>query len=421
VAATNNTKRLVATVVLTFAYVSAGVLGLVRLLYKRPGREGRPLVLIGTFHNPNWVWAHVQPLAAAHHGQVILVADAPIPHIDNLICRCPPPWVQRICSRAGAKLLWSVLVAIRYRPAVCMGYHVFPAGVIALVAATLSGARSSFQVTSGPLELEGGGWHAENAVLIALQYRSAIVEWAVLFMVRQFDWLIVRGVRAAEYLRDIGFAGRIDMITGSVAYPPTVNGWDQRDVDILFVGRLTEYKRPDRFVKVMSLVRSQGLAARAVMIGDGPDKPALLEQMATLNVADQIELVGQRHDVEDFHARAKLIVLTSRWEGVSIAMLEAMAHGVVPVVSDVGDLRDFVIPTTGFLLQEDDLDGFGVAIGRLLSDKAEWSRYSAAARDLIARTSSKNAVTQKWHEALLEICGETPRALRVKPDAPVKT
>ena len=112
------------------------------------------------------------------------------------------------------------------------------------------------------MRVEGGGWHAENALLVALGAPALRVEKAALFMTRQFECLVVRGSGARRFLRQHGCEQRIETITGSVPFPPAVGDFDARDVDLLFLGRLAEYKRPDRFVEVVrELVAPRGLGA----------------------------------------------------------------------------------------------------------------------------------------------------------------
>ena len=392
-------KRLIAVIALTSIYTLAGLISKLRFL-RGPRRAG-PILLIGTFHNPNWVWAHVEPIARCEAAEVYLVADEPIEGIPNVNNVCAPRWLQKSITRAGAKFVWSLYIALKIRPSVCMGYHVFPAGVIALIAATISGARASFQVTAGELELEGGGWHAENALLVALQRESILAERAVHFMTRQFDLLVVRGNRAKDYCRKLGYKNAIELVTGSVVYPEEIP--QERDIDMLFIGRLAEYKRPDRLLEVLSKVTTERPETNLVMIGEGPDLQALENQAAELGISENVSFLGQRSDVEQFQARSKTNVLTSRWEGVSIAMLEAMAWGVVPVVSDVGDLRDFVTPETGALLHENDIDGFATAILSLLNNHNLWKEKSAQCRTMIRDRSSKQAVCARWQHIFKEL------------------
>ncbi len=396
----NILKRQLAISILSILYVSAGLLSKVRIFRDTKRREG-PVLLIGTFHNPNWIFAHVEPIAQAM--PVVVVTDEPIVGIANLSNLCAPKWLQKILSRAGAKFIYSIYAALKTRPSVCMGYHIFPAAIIALISATLSGARAAYQVTSGQLELEGGGWHAENVLLVALQKKSILVEKAVHFMVRQFDLVIVRGTLAKMYLRELGYSGTLEVVTGSVFYPEKVDNYEMRKIDLLFVGRLSECKQLNHLIQAFKSVVSLRPKTKLVIVGDGPEMHSLKKRINDSNLSDNVQILGQQKNVEFFQTQAIMNILTSRWEGVSIAMLEAMAYGVVPIVFDVGDLRDFVTPETGYLLAEGDIEGIAESILSLLKDKNKWRYLSENCRKIILATSSKKAVCYRWERILNSI------------------
>ena len=141
-------------------------------------------------------------------------------------------------------------------------------------------------------------------------------------------------------------------------------------------------------------------------MGDGPDTEDLKRQVAELGIESNVEFLGLRSDVLDLNLNAKIFALTSRWEGVSIAMLEAMSCGTIPVVSDVGDLRDVVDSgDNGFVFDEDDLDSFAETISGLLADESRMTEFSQAARATVEDRCSREAVTRRW--------GATFRDMRV--------
>lgn len=409
-------RRILAIVVLTCAY---GMTWILSVVLRSPGtdgparRNGRILV-IGTFHNPNWFFAHLEPLARCSDSEVILVADGHTADIEGLTVVVPPAWISRILTRGAAKILWSFWYALRKRPDMYMGYAIFPAATTALLLGRIFRRPACFQVTSGPLELDGGGYHAENRVLSMLGYPSAWVEKLVLGVTRQFELLVVRGGRAEAYLRDNGATNRIVRITGSVAMPDSVPPPAARPIDVIFVGRLTPRKRPDRFVAAMAQVAKQLPQVRACIVGDGPEDAALQKQINELGLEENIELLGLRSDVLDLQLQSRIFALTSRWEGVSIAMLEAMSCGTIPVVSNVGDLADVV--QTGFngvILDENDIDGFAGNIAAILQDDQRLAELSAAARQTVVDQNSREAVTRRWTKTLAEINvvdGETARS-----------
>lgn len=400
---TYHLKRWAAVSFLTLAYgfaiVVARITGTPRAV--SDARKTGRILVIGTFHNPNWFYAHLEPLARCSNSQIILVADGYTGEVEGLKVIVPNRIVSKLLSRAGAKLLWSVWCAIKYRPDHYMGYAIFPAATTALILGRIFRRPSCFQVTSGPLELAGGGFHAENKILSSLGKPSRWIEKLAFSLTSQFDLLIVRGHKAKDFIRGFGATNRIETITGSVEMPADCPHSPARRVDLIFVGRLTKRKRPDRFVDVVARVARTLPEVRCLIVGDGPEEEAVRQQIEDNGLNDQITMLGLRDDVLELQGQSKIFVLTSRWEGVSIAMLEAMSSGTIPVVSDVGDLRDVVDQgKNGFVLDENDVDGFSVRILELLQDEERLLQLSLAARQTVYDRCSREAIARKWHETL---------------------
>lgn len=404
--------RLIAICSLTVVYSFAIFMSIVgrRLVgfrsrpgHSRPGHSRRRRIIInGTFHNPNWFFAHIAPLVQSDYGEVILVCDPPVGELPNLTLVHPPGWARKLFTSAGARSIWTLFEGIRHPADVFVGYHIFPSAVTALICSRLTGAKAVYQVTSGPLELEGGGWHAENKLMVALGGPSKLVESLAHSVMREFDLLIVRGTRARDYAVSHGHKNPIEIITGSVE--TSVPLAKTKDIDVALVGRLTEYKRPDRFIRVIAAIVAGGRHCNAVIVGDGPDREALEQLARSLGVSEHISFLGQRKDVPDIVSRAKVFVLTSRWEGVSIAMLEAMATQAVPVVANVGDLSDFVIPdVTGYLIDEDNIDQYAARIVELLEDDDKRCRMATAARNLVIEHCDRALLSTRWHKIFTDL------------------
>lgn len=402
-------NRIISIIVLTLIYGLTIIISIIGRPFTRTHPLSQKRILInGTFHNPNWFFAHIEPIVRSNYGEVILVCDEPIADLPGLRYACPPRWAARVFSRAGAKFLWTFGLGLRYGADLFMGYHIFPSAITALICARLQGAKAAYQVTSGPLELDGGGWHAENKILIKLNRPSLLVERLAFAVTRNFDLVVVRGNSAARFVRERAkYRNYLEIITGSVDTRSQLMR-DQRDIDVIFVGRLTEYKRPDRLVKALAIVAKNVPTLHATFVGDGPDLADLMLQVCTLGLEKNIKFLGQRSDVPELMGKARVFVLTSRWEGVSIAMLEAMALGVVPVVSDVGDLRDFVEDNiTGFILSGEDIDGFGERISQLLCNESLRIRLAQNARERIVACCDRGSLAQRWKQVLLRTMSET--------------
>lgn len=393
--------RILATVLLAASY------SIVAVLSRLSGRRGRGMrrssriLVIGTFHNPNWFHSHIGPLCQCGVQEVILVCDHPMDQKERLRYACPPRIVSMLLSRAAAKFIWAVLYGIRFRPDLYMGYHIFPAAISALAAARILNRPACYQVTSGQTELEGGGWLAENRILNALGAPSSAIEKMASAVVSEFDLVVVRGSGAKKYLRAFGYERQLAIITGSAEVPQSCLEHNARDIDVIFVGRLTDCKRPDQFVAIMQEVVRLRSTLKAVMIGDGPNEEKLIHQIAGQGLQGNVELLGKRKDVATLMARSRVFVLTSRSEGLSIAMIEAMMSGVVPVVADVGDLKDLVQDgVNGYVVAGDDIATFLHHILRLLDESDLWQCCSRNASDVAKDYSSIDAITGKWRDEI---------------------
>jgi glycosyltransferase involved in cell wall biosynthesis len=397
--------RAAAVAVLSAAYGATTLL--CRLLNRRiepSWRRSGCILVIGTFHNPNWFHAHIRPLVRSGIGEVILVCDEVVERVSGVRFECPPHWMVALLSRAGAKFLWAIRCTFRYRPDLYMGYHIFPAAITALVLARLFGRPACYQVTGGPLELEGGGWRMENRVLSALQRPSSHVARLVTGVMKEFDSVVVRGSGAEAYVRNTGYRGSLAVITGSAEPAAAWRDFAERSIDLAFVGRLMADKGPERFIAVAAALAKQLPRMRAVVVGDGPDRQALKSLARELGAESNVEFLGQRSDVTDLLAVSRVFVLTSRSEGVSIAMLEAMAAGAVPVVANVGDLADLVEhEVNGFIVAQDDIAGYSAAALRLLSSQDQWRGCSRRAFGSALATSGVDAIARRWHSHLCTV------------------
>jgi len=187
---------------------------------RRPWKPTGRIMVTGTFHNPGWYMSHVIPLSRSGVKEVILVVDEPQLPLERVRFVCPPKWVSRLLSRAGAKAIWMILAGLRYRPDLYMGYHIAPGACSALVAGKLLGRPSCYQMVAGPVEVMGGGVDAIESMGAILGRPSKLIETTALAVVRLFDLIVVRGSRAKEYLEAQDVKGSIALITGSVnGYP----------------------------------------------------------------------------------------------------------------------------------------------------------------------------------------------------------
>jgi glycosyltransferase involved in cell wall biosynthesis len=148
---------------------------------------------------------------------------------------------------------------------------------------------------------------------------------------------------------------------------------------IVSVGRLHEPKDFVTLARALRELPRDGF--RALIVGDGPDRPAVERELRDGGVEDRVELTGERGDVPRLLADADVFVLSSRSECMPISVLEAMAAGLPVVATAVGGLPEMVVDgETGLLVEPGDAEGMGRALARLAADPETRARMGAAGR-----------------------------------------
>lgn len=145
------------------------------------------------------------------------------------------------------------------------------------------------------------------------------------------------------------------------------------------VGRLEPLKGFD--VLIDALAELPGVTA--VVAGEGPAREALLQRARERSVADRFVLLGRQHEIGPFLRSLDVFVLPSRLEGLSLALLEAMAAQAAAVATDVGGTREALAPgETGLLVPPDDAPALAGAIRTLLEDDRLRERFGTRAHEV---------------------------------------
>jgi glycosyltransferase involved in cell wall biosynthesis len=108
------------------------------------------------------------------------------------------------------------------------------------------------------------------------------------------------------------------------------------------VANLTPKKDQGTLIAAMVLLRERVPDPRLVIIGDGPSRPLLEDQVRSLGLHGSVLFAGVRDDVPELLPALDVFSLSSLHEGLPIALLEAMAAGVPPVVTAVGGIPEVV-------------------------------------------------------------------------------
>ncbi len=157
---------------------------------------------------------------------------------------------------------------------------------------------------------------------------------------------------------------------------------------LLSVGRLVQQKDHATLFAALALLKSRPWTL--VILGDGPLKPALQQQAQQLGIAERIQFMGFVTDVLPWYAQAQLLVLSSRWEGLPAAPIEALACGCNVVTTDCSPgLRELMLAADlPAPVPVGDAPALALAIEILLARP----RPSAAVSQIAARYSTAAAI-----------------------------
>jgi glycosyltransferase involved in cell wall biosynthesis len=148
---------------------------------------------------------------------------------------------------------------------------------------------------------------------------------------------------------------------------------------VVAVGRLKAPKDFLTFIRALGRLRPGSF--EAVIVGDGPDRARLEDEIDSLGLAGHVRLAGERRDVPELLAGADVFALPSASEGMPVSVLEAMAAGLPVVASRVGGVPEQVADgETGLLVRPGDPHDLAAALARLLGDEDLRHRLGAAGR-----------------------------------------
>ncbi|MGA2867210.1 MAG: glycosyltransferase family 4 protein [Verrucomicrobiota bacterium] len=169
---------------------------------------------------------------------------------------------------------------------------------------------------------------------------------------------------------------------------------------VLYLGRLQqEQKRVRLFPQMLQALVASGIPFHWTVAGEGPDRALLESAMKSAAPAQTVSFPGriQYGDVPRVLSEHDVFLLASDYEGLPLSLLEAMARGLVPVISELpSGVGEVVDQTTGKLVPPDNVPGYAEAIIWLHSHRQEMSRLSRNAREAVRHKFSVAAMTDRW-------------------------
>lgn len=165
------------------------------------------------------------------------------------------------------------------------------------------------------------------------------------------------------------------------------------------VGRLVALKNHALLIGLLPELRARFAGLRLVLIGDGPLRAELAQQVHALGLGDCVHFAGDRSDVARLLCALDVFVQPSRTEGLSIALLEASAAGCAIVASRVGGTPEIVADgERGRLFESEDAAGLQAMLAELLADAGQRQRLGDAARAWAEREVGIERARERYAE-----------------------
>ncbi len=247
--------------------------------------------------------------------------------------------------------------------------HSSKAGVLGRLAAQLAGVPSIYT---------DHGWAFAARLSWYLKLLSIPSEWLAAHWCRKI-------ITNSKY--DLGLALRyriaspsklVQVYYGIPDTPHRANPGKTDEVCIGMVARFNPQKNQNLLLHALSEVK---LPFKLILVGDGPNLSQAQETARKLGLAERVEFLGSRQDVDKILSQVHISVLSTHWESFGLVSVEAMRSGLPVVSSDVGGVREVVVEgETGFLVPLDDVKAMRERLTQLIADAELRVRMGQAGR-----------------------------------------
>lgn len=225
-------------------------------------------------------------------------------------------------------------------------------------------------------------------------------QWLQRLMEKKVDAVVALTEQDAGYYQK---ARRVEVIPNFTAMS-LQNDSDLTSHTCLAIGRLIEAKNFTRLIDIWQKVNARHPDWRLDIVGDGPEESLLQKKIISSGLQDSITLHHATNEVEKYYRQSSIFLLTSKFEGLSMVIIEAMTCG-LPVVSvdcDFGPRHLICNEVNGYLTPYDDDEAMAEAICTLMDDKALRISFGQASKERAARFQPA-PIMSKWIQLFANI------------------
>lgn len=239
-------------------------------------------------------------------------------------------------------------------------------------------------------------------------YRSVLQKFVFGNASEQLSTLVCVSDFLTEYARSFGETEtKIEFIPYGVPIPQKAASLSQETMKLIYVGRLVEeQKQISQVTAAMCRAVEEIPNTLSIIYGNGADKhnavEIIIEKGGNLPILFGGEIDNSQ--IQNVMLEAQILVLLSDYEGLPIALMEAMACGLVPICLDIrSGIPELIEDGVTGLLVKDRNDSFIEAVKRLQNNPQLWQQISLRARAKIVNSYSHESCTQKWIKTLQEL------------------
>ena len=171
------------------------------------------------------------------------------------------------------------------------------------------------------------------------------------------------------------------------------------------VGRLYYQKDPITLIKSFKIINNRFPNTKLVMVGDGPLEQVCIKLIDKLGLKSKIDLTGYQKNSKAYYKIFDIFMLSSHYEGLPYALLEAMSMGIPSVGTNVVGIKDLILNgRTGYLAEEEDYNGLADAVINLLSNPQLMSEFSENAKNITRENFNFNNGIKEYQEFYSSVC-----------------
>jgi glycosyltransferase involved in cell wall biosynthesis len=231
-----------------------------------------------------------------------------------------------------------------------------------------------------------------------------LIELFNLFVFKKSKIITVTGKKTRSYLLAKGYDYNKVVVLPNVIDMNKYQDYEKRrEYDVISVSSLDKNKNVSLLLKAIAKIKSTR-EIKALIVGDGPEFSNLIAESKTLGISENIHFEGWIRDEDkiiDYYNSCKIYILCSKGEGFPLALIEGMACGCVPIVTDVGDISDLVSNgINGYFIKDyNDENELAFLLELLTSNPEKISNVSTKAKE-VKNIYSFDHVSHIWNDIL---------------------